>query len=278
LTRWLGIHVKRALEGGPFTSKNAVTLVVAVVTAAVVTWVATSKLRSPNEAPLPDGRLGALAATGSLPSAPIKSDSPSESAPPSVSAPSQPAVASAPRDTSAASTKPSTLSLDAPPLVDAAGPVDQDVTLAGTKIPPIKASDPDVARSLLSSTRLHCRFGDGVGGVANGDTFKLTPGNSTYAAGPGTFEVLDLSAGKAQMTGDAGAASSPTGVSAMRVTPSENALSFSGISPLGEIIVTTIYATKSPTGRFTAVQSRHGLREPHIGAQFYGSCEGDGER
>jgi hypothetical protein len=260
------------------TRNSAVALVAVAVAAAVVTWVAVPTLRKPDEQ-ADRGERSEVPAKGlRTPSTVDESAPPRDREVPVVEANGEPAAATVPIDTAVPSRKPTPLSLDAPPLTDAAGSIDPTVTLAGTKLPPIKASDPDVARSLLSSTRLYCQFGDGVGGVANSDTFKLAPGNATQAAGPTTLEVLDLSAGRAQMTGDAGAASSSTGVSPMRVTPTENALTFSGISPLGEIILTTVFATKSPTGRFTAVQSRHGLREPHIGAQFYGSCEGDGQR
>jgi hypothetical protein len=169
---------------------------------------------------------------------------------------------------------PQSLSLDAPPLVDAAGQIDSSVTLTGSKLPPIHANDAAAAKSLLDSMHLYCKFADGSSGVADNDTFK--PGGAFFGAGPVTFTVLDLPAGRAQMTGDAGAASSPTGVSPMRVTATENSLNFSGITPLGEVTLTTIFATKTPTGRFAAVSSRHGLHGPqHIAAQWYGSCEGD---
>lgn len=243
--------------------KSVIGLVALALAAAAVTWIATPGLRSAHERPLLDqARVEKARGEFSTPAVP------------SASATRSAAAAAPPALTNSPSTQPPALSLDAPPLTDAAGPIDPTLTLTGAKLPPIRARDPDVAKALLSSTHLYCKFADGSSGNADNDSFK--PGGAFFASGPVTFEVLDLTAGRAQMTGDRGSASSPTGVSAMRVTETESTLNFSGITPLGEIVLTTVFATKSPSGRFTAVTSRHGMREPHISAQWFGSCEGDG--
>lgn len=250
--------------------KSVFGLIALAFAAAAVTWMATAGLRSSNERSPLDEAPAARAASTPNERAVAMPAIPPASASSSAAATEPPAVTSRP------SKQPPVLSLDAPPLVDAAGPVDPTLTLTGAILLPIKAGDPEAAKALLSSTHLYCKFADGSSGNASDDSFK--PGGAFFAAGPVTFEVLDLSAGKAQMTGDRGSASSPTGVSAMRVTGTESTLNFSGITPLGEIVLTTVFATKSPTGKFTAVTSRHGMREPHISAQFYGSCEGDAEK
>jgi hypothetical protein len=159
-------------------------------------------------------------------------------------------------------------------LTDAAGTVDPTMTLTGARLPPRKPPDPAVAKALLSSTHLYCKFADGSSGLADNDSMK--PGGAMWGGGPVTLEVIDMPSGRAQMLGDVGGGSSPTGISAMRVTATEESMNFSGITPLGEAVLTTVFATKSPSGRFTAITSRHGMQAPHISAQFYGSCESDG--
>jgi hypothetical protein len=266
---------KTETQVGKVLSRKALIGVIVLASGAgVVTWLAMKGPREANERKaaveeavrLAEGEpanadLRRVEPTARIAAAPSAGERPAASAPP------------APANSTRA---PQSLSLDAPPLVDAAGPVDSNVTLTGTKLPPIKANDASAAKSLLDSMHLYCKFADGSSGNADNDTFK--PGGSFFAAGPVTFIVLDLPTGRAQMNGDAGGASSPSGTSPMRVTATENSLNFSGITPLGEVTLTTIFATKTPTGRFSAVTSRHGLREPyHISAQWFGSCAGDAQ-
>src|SRR5688572_18030108 len=138
------------------TRNSAVALVVVAVAAAVVTWLATPSLREPDEQADRGERSDVPAIALRTPSTADESAPPSDIEVPVVEANGEPTAATAPIGTAVPSRKPTPLSLDAPPLTDAAGSVDPAVTLAGTKLPPIKASDPDVARTLLSSTHLYC--------------------------------------------------------------------------------------------------------------------------
>lgn len=240
--------------------------------ASAVTWFATAGRRASNALPPAAERADfsrldePRARSGAAPSGAARTSVPSEES----------AAQAGKSAVSGTSKAPPVLSLDAPPLMDAAGTVDTTVTLTGAKLPAPRPVDPEVAKELSSSTHLYCKFEEGSSGLANGDTMK--PGGASFGGGPVTLEVLDLAAGRAQMLGDAGGASSPTGTSAMRVTATEGTLNFSGITPLNEIVLTTVFATKSSAGRFTAVRSQHGMIPPHVSAQFYGSCEGDGKK
>jgi len=132
-----------------------------------------------------------------------------------------------------------------------------------------------VAKQLTSSTQFYCEFGDGGSSIADGASRMA--GGAHFSGGPMTFLVLDLPSGKAQMSGSAGASGSIAGTSAMRVTATDNSMSFSGFTPLGYLIVTTIFATRTGSGGYAAVRSTHGLREPHVVDQFSGSCVGDAQ-
>ncbi|TLZ17870.1 MAG: hypothetical protein E6K30_08605 [Gammaproteobacteria bacterium] len=87
------------------------------------------------------------------------------------------------------------------------------------------------------------------------------------------FESVDLEAEKAEMTGTQGATGSSAGKTDVRVTATDTGLHFSGFTPRGKLVVTSVFGAVNGSGRYLAVMSRHGTQFDHESAQFYGSCD-----
>jgi hypothetical protein len=125
--------------------------------------------------------------------------------------------------------------------------------------------------ALLNSIRIRCDFGPGGGGNWLKGTSQIH--SASWQGGEIVFESVDLEADKAQMTGTQGATGSSEGATDVRVVATGTGLHFSGFTPRGELVVTSVFGAVDGSGRYLAVMSRHGTQFDHESAQFYGNCD-----
>ena len=88
-----------------------------------------------------------------------------------------------------------------------------------------------------------------------------------------TYDVIDPENGRATVGGSVGATGSSTGAAEVQVTKSNSGLSFSGVVPSGDLIVTTVFAERNAHGAFLSVMSGHGAATGRVATQFYGACD-----
>ena len=88
-----------------------------------------------------------------------------------------------------------------------------------------------------------------------------------------TYDVIDPENGRATVGGSVGAAGSSAGTAEVQIIKSNAGLSFSGVVPSGDLIVTTLFAERNAQGAFLAVKSEHGAATGHVATQFYGACD-----
>jgi hypothetical protein len=99
------------------------------------------------------------------------------------------------------------------------------------------------------------------------------PHGAAWQGGEIVFQGVDVASGKAEMTGTQGATGSSEGATDVQVTATDSGLHFSGFTPRGELVVTSVYGAVDNSGRYRAVMSRHGTALAHESAQFYGNCD-----
>jgi hypothetical protein len=90
---------------------------------------------------------------------------------------------------------------------------------------------------------------------------------------PITYDSIDITAGKARMTGSVGATGSREGVLDMRVIATHAGLHFSVVNSRGELLLTTVFGALDEGGRRSAVMTVHGRQADDGSFQVYGSCD-----
>lgn len=134
-------------------------------------------------------------------------------------------------------------------------------------VSPALGQEPNNLERLTGTRSLRCEFS--VGAMANwGDRgARLEEQRSGFTL---HFDAIDLGAGTARLIGNQGAVD----VGATRSGP---AITFVEFTPIGYIMVTTVFASYQPgSAHFTAVTSRHlgfGIPgPPPMPSQYYGAC------
>jgi hypothetical protein len=144
-----------------------------------------------------------------------------------------------------------------------------------TDIPNRRANDDKGSRpatNLLDSARITCDWGAGnVTGARVGDSLSVFPG-SQWQGSLMVYDLLGASAGKARLTGTAGAVGSPTGAAEVQITTVGSRIHFMGFLPNGTYMVTTIYDELDLMDRHVAVMSRHENAVFNYGTQQLGVC------
>jgi len=154
---------------------------------------------------------------------------------------------------------------------DAAEPSIHELLMTGGAREPNPSARTAPLNALLNSIRVRCDFGPGGGGNwPNGNSQVHT---AAWQGDEIVFESVDLEAEKAEMTGTQGATGSSAGKTDVLVTATDTGLHFSGFTPRGELVVTSVFGAVNGSGRYLAVMSRHGTQFDHESAQFYGSCD-----
>jgi hypothetical protein len=131
-------------------------------------------------------------------------------------------------------------------------------------------SDDAPLTGLLTAEKISCRFDPGNAARVNG------PDNiSMYelADRPITFESIDITAGKARMSGNVGATGSLDGVPAVKMVATHAGLHFSAVNSRGELFLATVFGALDESGRRRAVMSVHGRQADDGSFQVYGACD-----
>jgi hypothetical protein len=131
-------------------------------------------------------------------------------------------------------------------------------------------SDDAPLTGLLTSEKIECRFDPGNAARVNG------PNNiSMYelADRPITYDSIDITAGKARMTGSVGATGSREGFLDMQMVATHAGLHFSAVNSRGELLLTTVFGALDEGGRRWAVMTVHGRQADDGSFQVYGSCD-----
>jgi len=90
---------------------------------------------------------------------------------------------------------------------------------------------------------------------------------------PVTYDAIDITAGKARMTGSVGATGSREGVLDMQMVTTHAGLHFSAVNSRGELLVTTVFGALDEGNHHRAVMSVHGRQADEGSFQVYGSCD-----
>lgn len=185
-----------------------------------------------------------------------------------VLAPTETVAEPAPASTDSAPAEP------ARPTVDWFAPTDARAVY--TDIPNRRADDATGSRSatdLLDSARITCDFGAGSNtGSRIGDSLSVGSGGAQWQGSLMVYDSLELSAGKARLTGTAGAVGSPTGEAKIQLVTIGSRIHFTGLLPNGTYMLTTIYDELDNMDRHVAVMSRHENGFFNYGSQFLGVC------
>jgi hypothetical protein len=123
---------------------------------------------------------------------------------------------------------------------------------------------------LLSAISISCQFDPGYSGGWSGDDIRVY--SAAWQGGLIVYDSVDLTAGKARMTGSEGATGSKIGEVKVRAAATSNGLYFSGFSPRGDLITTTVFAERDKLNRYMAVMSSHATEMGHNSSQFHGRC------
>jgi len=131
-------------------------------------------------------------------------------------------------------------------------------------------SDDAPLTGLLTSEKISCRFDPGnaarVNGQNNISMYEL-------ADRPVTYDSIDITTGKARMTGSVGATGSREGALEMHVVATHAGLHFSAVNSRGELLLTTVFGALDEGGRRWAVMTVHGRQADDGSFQVYGSCD-----
>jgi hypothetical protein len=128
-----------------------------------------------------------------------------------------------------------------------------------------------ILNGLLNSSSLGCDISAAQGAMWNGGTARVH--SISYQGGPFAYQAINLEAGTATMTGSAGVTGSADGELAVKVTPTDGGLNFTGFTRSGDLLIVTVYAALDASGHYRTVMSRHGSRMANESAQFYGTCD-----
>jgi hypothetical protein len=128
-----------------------------------------------------------------------------------------------------------------------------------------------ILNRLLSSSSLSCDISAAQGAMWSGGTALVH--SISYQGGPFAYQAINLEAGTATMTGSAGVTGSADGELAVKVTPTDGGLNFTGFTRSGDLLIVTVYAALDAAGHYRTVMSRHGSRMDNESAQFYGTCD-----
>jgi hypothetical protein len=131
-------------------------------------------------------------------------------------------------------------------------------------------SDDAPLTGLLTAEKISCRFDPGNAARVNG------PNNiSMYelADRPITYDSIDITAGKARMTGSVGATGSREGVLDVQMVATHAGLHFSAVNSRGELLLTTVFGALDEGNRRWAVMTVHGSQADDGSFQVYGSCD-----
>jgi hypothetical protein len=134
-----------------------------------------------------------------------------------------------------------------------------------------ESSTSDDRAKLHSAYRVSCQFDPGYSALIGGGA--ISTGGANWQGGQIIYDVVDAEAGRATMNGSAGATGSNTGSVEVQMLKSNASLSFSGVVPRGDLIVTTIFTERNSRGSFLAVMSTHAAANGLVAAQFYGACD-----
>jgi len=144
-----------------------------------------------------------------------------------------------------------------------------------TDIPNRRANDDKGSRpatNLLDAARITCDWGAGnVTGARVGDSLSVFSG-SQWQGSLMVYDLLGTAAGKARLTGTAGAVGSPTGAAEVQIMTVGSRIHFMGFLPNGTYMVTTIYDELDVMDRHVAVMSRHENAVFNYGTQQLGVC------
>jgi hypothetical protein len=128
------------------------------------------------------------------------------------------------------------------------------------------------ATELLDAGRITCDWGPGnVTGARVGDSLSVFPG-SQWQGSLMVYDLLGPSAGKARLTGTAGAVGSPTGEAQVDIMTVGSRIHLTGFLPNGTHMTTTIYDELDTMDRHVAVMSRHENAVFNYGTQQLGVC------
>lgn len=182
-------------------------------------------------------------------------------------APTEIVTAPAPASTDPAPAEPARLSVAwSPP---------KDSRPVFTDIPNRRANDDKGSRpatDLLDAGRITCDWGPGnITGARVGDWLSVGSG-SQWQGSLMVYDLLATSAGKARLTGTAGAVGSRTGEAEVQIITAGSRIHFMGFLPNGTHIVTTIYDELDDMDRHVAVMSRHENAVFNYGTQQLGVC------
>jgi hypothetical protein len=130
-------------------------------------------------------------------------------------------------------------------------------------------SDDAPLTGLLNSEKISCRFDPGHGARVNGPNIAMYD----LADRPITFDSIDITAGRARMTGSVGATGSREGVLDMQMVATHAGLHFSAVNSRGELLLTTVFGALDQGNRHWAVMTVHGRQADEGSFQVYGSCE-----
>jgi hypothetical protein len=122
---------------------------------------------------------------------------------------------------------------------------------------------------LLNSEEISCRFDPGNASRVNGPNISMYE----LADRPITYDSIDITAGKARMTGSVGATGSREGVLEMQMVATHAGLHFSAVNSRGQLLVTTVFGALDEGDRRWAVMTVHGRQADDGSFQVYGSCD-----
>jgi hypothetical protein len=117
-----------------------------------------------------------------------------------------------------------------------------------------------------------CQFDPGYSVLVGSGAFTMM-GTANWQGGVIGFDVIEPETGRTTMSGSAGATGSSNGTAEMLMTKSNAGVSFSGVVPNGDMIVTTLFSERNSHGAYLAVMSTHGAANGHGAQQFYGACD-----
>jgi hypothetical protein len=130
-------------------------------------------------------------------------------------------------------------------------------------------SDDAPLTGLLNSEKISCRFDPGNAARVNGPNISMYE----LADRPITYDSIDITAGKARMTGSVGATGSREGVLDMQMVATHAGLHFSAVNSRGALLVTTVFGALDQGDRHWAVMTVHGRQADDGSFQVYGSCD-----
>jgi hypothetical protein len=160
----------------------------------------------------------------------------------------------------------------------AASPASDKLTVDPNSVLPSGAAhnaptsqSPGALDDLLTALSISCQFDRGNNAWWQQEAFKV--GDASWQGGLIVYDLLDVAAYTARMSGSEGATGSNTGEVNVRFAVTLGGLTFSAFVPRGDLITTTVFATADKRGRYLAVMSTHSTKFSYNSSQFYGLCD-----